>query len=138
MDRAKKALHYGALVSFVIGVGMFFLTFFHGDLLAGIFSPEADVIAAAADYLKAYAIDCMFTAIFFCYTGFYNGIGRTKFVMIQGIIGALGVRVPVSYFMSLRPDTNLFKIGLATPLSSIVQLFLCLGFMLALKKRGKV
>ncbi len=138
MDRAKKALHYGALVSFVIGVGMFFLTFFHGDLLAGIFSPEADVIAAAADYLKAYAIDCMFTAIFFCYTGFYNGIGRTKFVMIQGIIGALGVRVPVSYFMSLRPDTNLFKIGLATPLSSVVQLLLCLGFMLVLKKRGKV
>ena len=75
---------------------------------------------------------------FFCYTGFYNGIGRTKFVMIQGIIGALGVRVPVSYFMSLRPDTNLFKIGLATPLSSIVQLLLCLGFMLVLKKRGKV
>lgn len=138
MDRAKKALHYGALVSFAIGIGMFFVTFFHGDLLAGIFSPETDVMAAAADYLKAYAIDCLFTAVFFCYTGFYNGIGRTKFVMIQGIIGALGVRVPVSYFMSLRPGVTLFEIGLATPLSSIVQLLLCLGFMLVLKKRGKV
>ena len=135
MDRAKKALHYGALVSFVIGVGMFFLSFFHGDFLAGIFSSDQSVILAAADYLKAYAIDCMFTAVFFCYTGFYNGIGKTKFVMVQGIIGAFGVRVPVSYLMSLRPNPSLFEIGLATPISSALQLILCLGFMFVLNRR---
>lgn len=135
MDRAKKALHYGAVVSFIIGVGMFFLSFFHGDVLAGVFSSDPSVIAAAADYLKAYAIDCLFTAIFFCYTGFYNGIGRTRFVMLQGIIGAFGVRVPVSYFMSIQPNPSLFHIGLATPMSSIVQLLLCLGFMVYLKKK---
>ncbi|MFQ7222508.1 MAG: MATE family efflux transporter [Lachnospiraceae bacterium] len=66
---------------------MFFLSFFHGDLLAGIFSSDSSVIAAAADYLKAYAIDCLLTAIFFCYTGFYNGIGRTRFVMIHALSG---------------------------------------------------
>ena len=66
---------------------MFFLSFFHGDLLAGIFSSDSSVIAAAADYFKAYAIDCLLTAIFFCYTGFYNGIGRTRFVMIQALSG---------------------------------------------------
>ena len=107
------------------------------DLLASIFSSDETVILAAADYLKAYAIDCMFTAIFFCYTGFYNGIGRTRFVMLQGIIGAFGVRVPVSYFMSLRLNASLFDIGLATPMSSIVQLILCLGFMAILKRREK-
>lgn len=138
MDRAKKALYYGVAVSFCIGVGMFFLAFFHGDLLAGIFSSDTKVIASAVDYLKAYAIDCMLTAIFFCYTGFYNGIGMTKFVMVQGIIGALGVRVPVSYLMSLRPDANLFTIGLATPISSVLQLVLCLGCMVYLKKKKKV
>lgn len=106
MDRAKKALLYGVTVSFAIGIGMFFLTFFHGDLLAGIFSSDTDVIFAAADYLKAYAIDCIFTAIFFCYTGFYNGIGRTRFVMLQGIIGAFCVRVPVSYFMSIQTNPS--------------------------------
>lgn len=134
MDRARKALHYGAAVSFVIGVGMFFLTYFHGDLLAGIFSSDAEVIAAAADYLRSYAIDCLFTSIFFCYTGYYNGIGQTRFVMLQGIAGAFGVRVPVSYLISRTANATLFHIGLATPLSSIVQLFLCLGFMVYLKK----
>lgn len=136
MDRAKRALHYGAAVSFVIGVGMFFLAYFYGDLLAGIFSTDADVIAAAADYLRAYAIDCMLTAIFFCYTGFYNGVGMTGFVMVQGMIGAFGVRVPVSYFMSKRAGATLFQIGLATPMSSLVQLILCVGcYVLYCRKR---
>lgn len=138
MHRARKALHYGVAVSFVIGVLMFVLTFFHGDAMAGIFSSDADVIFAAADYLKAYAIDCLFTSIFFCYTGFYNGIGKTRFVMIQGILGAFFVRVPVSYLMSLQPNASLFHIGLATPISSILQLILCVGFMLILKKQGKL
>lgn len=135
MDRAKKALYGGIAVSFAIGVGMFFLSFFYGDILAGIFSSDAEVVAAAADYLKAYAIDCMFTAIFFCYIGFYNGIGMTKFVMLQGIIGAFCVRVPVSYFMSKRADASLFKIGLATPFSSVLQLVLCVGCYLVIRKR---
>ena len=138
MDRAKKALHYGVAVSFAIGVGMFFLSFFHGNVLAGIFSSDALVIEAAADYLRAYGIDCMFTAIFFCYIGFYNGIGMTKFVMIQGIIGAFCVRVPVSWFMSRRAGATLFDIGLATPFSSILQLVLCLGCMLYLRKKKRV
>lgn len=138
MDRAKKALHYGVGVSFAIGVFMFFLSFFHGDVLAGIFSSDASVIMAATDYLKAYAIDCMLTAIFFCYIGFYNGIGRTKFVMVQGVLGAFGVRVPVSYLMSRRVNASLFDIGLATPCSSAVQILLCVGFMLYLKKKDEV
>ena len=134
LTRTRKALHYGIAVSFTVGIVMFVITFFHGDILAGIFSSDPEVIAAAADYLKAYAIDCLFTAIFFCYTGFYNGIGRTRFVMIQGILGAFCVRVPVSYIMSIQPNTSLFHIGLATPISSILQLILCVGFMLWLQK----
>ena len=134
LTRARKALHYGIAVSFSVGVVMFVITFFHGDILVGIFSSDPEVIAAAADYLKAYAIDCLFTAIFFCYTGFYNGIGRTRFVMIQGILGAFCVRVPVSYIMSIQPNTSLFHIGLATPMSSILQLILCVRFMLWLQK----
>lgn len=136
MSRARKALHYGIAVSFSIGMVMFVITFFHGDILAGIFSSDKEVITAAADYLKAYAIDCLFTAIFFCYTGFYNGIGKTKFVMIQGILGAFCIRVPVSYIMSIQQNTSLFHIGLATPMSSALQLILCVGFMFVLIKKG--
>ena len=56
----------------------FYISFYHGIVLAGIFSSDPAVVTAGADYLKAYAIDCLLTAIFFCYVGFYNGIGLTK------------------------------------------------------------
>ncbi len=137
MDRAIKALRGGVMISFGIGVVMCLLTFFYGDVMAGIFSSDREVVLAAADYLKAYAIDCLFTAVFFCFIGYYNGIGRTKFVMVQGIIGAFGARVPISYLMSRRPGASLFQIGLATPASSILQLILCVGFMIYLRNEGK-
>lgn len=83
---------------------MAWLAFFHGDLLAGLFARDAAVIAAAAEYLKAYAIDCLLVSIMFCMIGYFNGCQKTLFVMIQGIMGAFCVRIPVSLFMSrLKP-----------------------------------
>ncbi|MBR5129596.1 MAG: MATE family efflux transporter [Firmicutes bacterium] len=136
--RAKKALLYGIMTSFLIGCIIGAFTFVKGDLLASVFSNDGTVILAAHDYLKAYAIDCLLVAVMFCMVGFFNGLGETVFVMIQGIIGALGVRVPVVLFMSSFPDTSLFLIGLGTPASTFVQIILCVGFMYFLKRKGKL
>ncbi len=135
--RALRSLAVGIGISFSIGVVMFLVTFFHGDLLAGIFSNDSQVIAAAWEYLKSYAFDCMLTAIFFCCVGFFNGIGLTRFVMAQGIIGAFCVRVPVSYFMSRRRPVSLFHIGLATPASSLVQTILCFACLFLVCRKWK-
>ncbi len=134
-DRAVKALRCGIGLSLAIGVGMAYLAFFRGELLAGLFSKDGEVILAAADYLKAYGIDCMLTPIFFCFIGFYNGIGMTRFVMLQGIVSAFCVRVPVSWLMSRQRPASLFRIGLATPCSSMLQIVLCLAFMAYVKRR---
>ena len=53
-------------------------------------STDQAVILAAADYLKAYAIDTLIVSFLFCYIGFFNGCGKTKFVMVQGIASAFG------------------------------------------------
>ncbi|MDO4865565.1 MAG: MATE family efflux transporter [Clostridia bacterium] len=134
-DRAEKALLCGIGLSLAFGIVMAYLAFFRGELLAGLFSKDGDVIAAAADYLKAYGIDCMLTPIFFCFIGYYNGIGMTRFVMLQGIVSAFCVRVPVSWLMSRQRPASLFRIGLATPCSSTLQIVLCLAFMAYVKKR---
>ena len=81
------------------------------------------------------------------------GVGKT--VLTQGIAEGLGItepvssptftivqvyeegRMPFSYFMSLRPDATLFQIGLATPLSSILQLILCVACMAWLSRKGR-
>lgn len=124
--RARKALVYAITVSTALAVVMFAVTFWRGDLLSGIFANDPDVINAAADYLKAYAIDCLLTCFLFCFIGFFNGLGMTRFVMIQGIIGAFLVRIPVAFFMSRQIPVSMFHVGLATPCSTIIQVILCL------------
>ena len=133
--RALKAVYYGIGASLLAGIAIGIFTFFRGDLLCSVFSRDPQVIAAGADYLKSYAIDCLFTAIFFVFIGYYNGLGLTKFVMVQGIISAFGVRVPVSYLMSRHTPVSLFHIGLATPCSSLLQIAMCLTCLAWLKKK---
>ena len=134
-QRAQKALLCGIASSLVVGAVMGYLSFFHGDLLACLFAKDAAVISAAAEYLKAYAIDCLLTSFLFCFIGYFNGTGNTIFVMLQGIIGAFGVRLPVSWIVSRQAGANLFHIGLATPASSLVQIILCgVFFVITLRK----
>ena len=137
-ERARKALWCGIASSLAAGIIMGYFTFFHGDLLAGIFAKDTEVILAAADYLKAYAIDCLLTSFLFCFIGYFNGCSSTTFVMIQGIVGAFGVRLPVSWIMSRQADVSLFHIGLATPASTIVQITLCgIYFVVLLRKQKR-
>ncbi len=133
-DRAKKALWYGIASSLAVGVVIGYFSFFHGDILAGIFAKDASIITPAAEYLKAYAIDCMLTAFLFCFMGYFNGCGDTTFVMIQGIIGGICVRLPVSWAMSQIMPVSLFRIGLATPISSAVQIILCIIFFVFVQR----
>ena len=109
---------------------MVWLAFFHGDALSLLFAKDAAVAAASHSYLKAYAIDCLLTSFLFCFE-------KTLFVMLQGIIGAFGVRIPIAYLVSRIPGATLFQIGLGTPASSTVQIVLCLAMFLYLERRQR-
>ena len=137
LDRAYKGLRYAIMVSFAFGVTMAYISFFHGEKVAFIFARDPEVITAAAEYLKAYAIDCLLTCFLFCFIGFYNGMEHTKFVMIQGVIGAFLVRIPVSFIMSRWEPVSLFHIGLATPCSTVLQIIMCFAFLAYLKHNHK-
>ena len=137
-NRAVKALKSGIAVSLLFGIAMFLIAFFHGDILSKIFSNKPDTVAAAWDYLKAYAIDCLFTCFLFCFIGFYNGIEKTKFVMIQGICGAFLVRIPIAFIMQQIGNGSLFKIGLATPCSTVLQIIMCFAVYIHFTKSNAI
>lgn len=107
------------------GLVMGTFAFFGGSMMASIFTSEGPVIAYAHSYLKAYAIDCLLTAILFCFVGYFNGCGKTVFVMVQGVVGAFCVRIPAVFLMSRMEGATLFHIGLGTPISSVAQILLC-------------
>lgn len=136
-ERARKALLCGIVSSLAVGIVIGLFTFFHGDLLAGVFAKDTEIIMAAADYLKAYAIDCMLTPFLFCFMGYFTGCGHTTFVMLQGVICAFGLRIPISWIMSKRIPVSLFHIGLAIPASTIVQIILCIGFFMIMFRKQK-
>lgn len=134
-NRARSALWLAVWTSLGVGVGLALATVFWGPEMAGIFARDKEVIAAAAEYLQAYAIDCMLTAFVFCLTGYFNGRGLTRFVMGQGIIGAIAVRLPLSWVFSRIPPVSLFRIGLAIPISSAIQIVLCLLYYRRVEKK---
>lgn len=136
-ERARKALLCGIVSSLAVGIVMFYFTFFHGELLSGLFAEKPETVSCAAEYLKAYAIDCIFTSFLFCFMGYFNGCGKTTFVMLQGVICAFGIRIPVSWIMSKQVPVSLFHIGLAIPASTIVQIIICVSFFFVMLRRQK-
>lgn len=71
-ERARKSMLFGMGASLAVGIGMAYFAFFHGNILSGIFSNQSYVIFAAADYLKAYAIDTLIVSFLFCYSQRYR------------------------------------------------------------------
>ncbi len=126
--RASKGLRYGITFSLVFGVVTTYLSAFHGTIFTQIFTSDPQITESALLYLKSYSIDIMLVAIMFSMTGYFNGCGKTAFVMIQCVFGAFCIRIPLAYFFSTLEHTSLFIIGLATPSSTIFQVILCMVY----------
>lgn len=132
--RAKKSMFTGIGVGLAVGCLVFALVIFKGDMLAGFFSTDAAVIENGYAYLKGFALETIVTAILFSMVGYFNGNNKTIWVMTQGLIQTLLVRLPLAYFMSIQPNASLTKIGLAAPISTMVGVVLNIGFYVYLNR----
>jgi len=135
--RAKQAMFTGIGIGLVFGCAVFALVWCKGDLLAGVFTTDAAVIANAFAYLKGFAPETIVTAILFSMVGYFNGNNKTVWVMVQGLVQTLLVRLPMAYFMSIQPNASLTKIGLAAPTSTLVGIALNVVFYLYLEHRSR-
>ena len=135
--RAKKAMFTGIGIGLAFGCAMFALVFFRGDLLSNVFTTDAAVIQNAFAYLKGFAPETLATAVLFSMVGYFNGSDKTVWVMVQGLVQTLLVRLPMAYIMSIQPNANLTMIGLAAPTSTVVGIVVNVCFFLALERRSK-
>ncbi len=118
-ERARKAMTTGMGLGAFIGVFVFLLVFFRGDIPSAIFTDNQAYIMRSAEYLKGFSSEAILTCLVFSYIGYFNGHGMSFPVMIQGITASFLVRVPLSYVFSLKEGANLFDIGLAVPAASV-------------------
>ena len=108
-----------------------------GDFLTGIFTTDADVIQKGYDYLKGFALETIVTAILFSMIGYFNGHDQTMWVMAQGLIQTLLIRLPLAYYMSIQPNASLTNIGFAAPVATIFGIILNIGFFVWMNKARK-
>ena len=127
----------GIGVGLAVGCLVFVLVMFKGDVVAGIFSTDASVIQNAFAYLKGFAPETLLTAVLFSMMGYFNGNGKTVWVMLQGLIQTLLVRLPFAYYMSIQPDASLTNIGLAAPISTAFGIVLNVACFLYLEHAVK-
>lgn len=127
-ERAKKGMLYGMAVGAGIGVVIAALALFRGDLLASLFSGNAQDIARTFEYLRGFAPEAVLTSVLFSFLGYFNGHSRSTFVMVQSIAQAFLIRLPVSYLMSIQPGVSLTGVGLAVPLSTVFGIAMCLWY----------
>lgn len=135
--RAKKAMFTGIGIGLAFGCAMFALVFFRGDLLSNVFTTDVAVIQNAFAYLKGFAPETLATAVLFSMVGYFNGSDKTVWVMVQGLVQTLLVRLPMAYIMSIQSNASLTMIGLAAPTSTVVGIVLNVCFFLALERRSK-
>lgn len=132
--RAKKTMLCGMGLGAAIGVPIMLIVFFFGNILSMAFADDPAVIAQSAAYLKGFAPEAVVTCILFSFMGYYNGHNRTVFVMSQGLAQTLLVRLPLSFYMSIRPEASLTMIALAAPAATVFGIIINLIYYIYFRK----
>ena len=130
-ERARRAMWKGMGTALILGGITAYVSYFHGDALSMLFvkngvEGQAAVIRDAADFLRATSIECFILSIAYCLTGYFNGCGKTGFVMLQGLGAIFLVKIPYAYYASRKAVPQLFDIGLSTAYAALFTLAVCL------------
>ena len=121
-ERASAAVKMSIAVCVIIELLFCVFCELKPHVFPSLFTNDMEVIDMAGRYMMAYSIDGVLTSISFCLSGYLNGCGRTTSNMIQNLIATFLGRVPATFLFSRLPNTNLFLIGLAAPVSTLLSI----------------
>lgn len=134
--RALKGLKCGVGYSLAFGLLVCGCAQLWPESLTAAFSGDPLVIQAAGQYLRAYAIDCIFVAFVFNMNGYFNGCGRSVISLAHSLAATFLARIPLSYLFSRMGSQSLYPMGLAAPLASLLSIaILALYFLRCRPKR---
>lgn len=128
LQRVKEMLRYSLLITVSFGILCFILCQIIPYQLMSLFTHEEAVIIYGSEYLRAYALDCIFAAIHFCFSGYFCGSGHSIISFIHNTISVVIIRIPGAYLATLMFAETLSPMGLAAPLGSLLSAFICIYF----------
>lgn len=136
--RARQTLRYG--IGIASGIGLLFAILFQfiSAPFFTLFTKDPVVQALAVQYMCTYVFDCVVAGIHFPFSGFFSASGLSILSFIHNLCSVILVRIPGAWLATkLFPD-SLYAMGLAAPAGSLLSALICIGFYIALRKKGRV
>lgn len=136
--RAFKSMWCGVRFSLICGGIICLICNLFPQLLIGIFSKDADVIIAGAQYIRTYSIDCVLVSFVFCMNAYFNGNGQSLVCFLHSMAATFLVRIPVTYLMSKITAGSLLPMGLAAPAASSLSIVVCAVYLIHMHRKEKL
>ena len=95
------------------------------------------MVEQSAMYLRGFSADCLLTCVLFAFIGYFNGCGKTVYVMIQGITSSFLFRVPLSWLFARIPGATLTTIGFAAPIATVYGIAFCIVCYFLMERKEK-
>lgn len=106
-----------------------------GAAIATVLAQAVSVVCALV-ILRGFAPETIVTGVLFSMVGYFNGNNKTLWVMVQGLVQTLLVRLPLAYYMSMQPNASLTKIGLSAPAATVVGILLNIMFYIYINRKN--
>lgn len=119
LKRAKISLFTG--LSFALAASSVFWLWaqLSPETMIGIFTNDSAIIEAGIPFFRACSYDYLAVCFVFCLNGYLNGRSNTIFTMISCGIGALVLRMPLTWVVYTYWPDNLLMIGSVAPVVSV-------------------
>ncbi len=135
-DRGRKTLRYGLMICIGFGLIVSLICQFQADNIVSLFvNNEPEVVIFGGQYLRSYSTDCVFAGMHFCFSGYFSAYKKSTYSFIHNVISIFTVRIPVTYLMAVKFPANLFPMGMAAPLGSLLSVVICIFFYRRMKKQ---
>jgi Na+-driven multidrug efflux pump len=138
LERAKSMLRYSLIITIFFGTVCFVLCQLIPNQLVSLFTDEKEVILYGGEYLRTYALDCVFAAIHFCLGGYFCGSKHSEIPFIHSVISVVCIRIPGAYFATILFPQTLLPMGLVAPIGSLLSAFICICFYKRIKKQAVI
>jgi putative MATE family efflux protein len=117
-DRAVQACRIGTVFSVIITWAFFALVMMYPEAVLRLFGDDPRMIQDGVAYGRSFAWDFLIIPFVFCINGFLIGGGHTFFTMVNGLLSAVILRVPVCYIFGVTLGWGLRGVGMGAPVAS--------------------
>ena len=135
--RAKLTLRYAILIVVAVGSAVVASVELTAPQLIALFDNSPDVVRLGTQYLRSYVTDCVFAGIHFCLSGYFCAIEKSGISFLHNSISIVFARVPLAYLASKKIPDNLFPMGWAAPIGSILSVLICIAAYIIINKKEK-